>query len=134
MPTTGKNRGDIITITIDGTAVSHSTSHSWDWTGDTLETTDKDGGNDKTFIPGLGSWTNSGEAFVAEDATHGLDELMLLRNQIVDVVRTSGVTGDTQYSGQAILTQISETSSNTELITFSYSLQGTGAWTPATIS
>jgi TP901-1 family phage major tail protein len=134
MPSTGVNHGDIFSLTIAGTAVTHSTSHSFSYDTDTIETTSKDSSQQKSFIPSDQSWSCSGEAFFAEDAAYTFTDLYALKGTIVACVYTSGVTGDNQYTGNGILTNISRTSGHGEAETISYSIQGTGAWTESAVS
>jgi len=92
---------------------------SLDLVGDTLETTDYADSGHRTYIVGLDGWTGSCE--INWDTANSIgvgDEIAALVFSIV---------GDTEkYTGAAIVTGISVSSSVEGLVTATISFQGTG--------
>jgi predicted secreted protein len=90
--------------------------------GDTLETTDYADSGHKTYIAGLDGWTGSCE--VNWDTANTISIGDTIAALIFSVV------GDTEkYTGAAIVTGISVSSSVDGLVTMSVSFQGSGACT-----
>lgn len=106
-----------------------------------FETTCKDSDAESEFKPGSKSWTVSGTANFADDATLGFNTAT---NGVfakwdsqtsIDIVFQTGATGDTKWSGTTYVSSWTLSSSgNDEAVTYDFELQGTGALTMATIS
>jgi len=92
---------------------------SLDLVGDTLETTDYDDSGHRTYIVGLDGWTGSCEINWDTANTIGVGD------EITDLVFS--IVGATEkYTGDAIVTGISVSSSVDGLVTATISFQGTG--------
>lgn len=88
------------------------------------------------FLPDTQTWTISGEALLAFDATNGIDELstIILANTETAIVFQTAVTGDTKWSGDVYFTTLTITGGNSGNATFSFEGQGTGQLTQGTVS
>jgi Phage tail tube protein len=106
-----------------------------------FETTCKDSGANAAFLPGTKSWTASGSANFADDATLGLNTTATgifakwdSQASIAMVFQTAS-TGDTKWSGTAYISSWTLNSSgNDEAVSYDFELQGTGALLQAVIS
>ena len=106
-----------------------------------FETTCKDSGANAAFLPGTKSWTASGSANFADDATLGFNTATTGifaewdSQSTVSVVFQTGSVGDTKYSGTAYVSSWTLNSSgNDEAVTYDFELQGTGALASAIIA
>ncbi len=106
-----------------------------------FETTCKDSGANAAFLPGTKSWTASGSANFADDATLGFNTATTGvfaewdSQSSVALVFQTGVTGDQKWSGTAYVSSWTLNSSgNDEAVTYDFELQGTGALVQATIA
>ena len=142
MATTGLVNGTLIAIYKDVsgtlTKIANATATDMNFTKDTIDATNKDGGNYKEFLVGLNSWTMSIEGIFEEDGSVGtglsFKELLddAVAGDYITVVMTSQVTGDLIVSGSALFTDITWSAPVNDVATFSASLQGSGALTIAT--
>ncbi len=142
MATTGLVNGTLIALykDISGTLtkVANLTSTDFELTKDTIDATNKDGGDYKEFLVGLNSWTLSAEGIFEEDASttgHSPKDLLddIIAGDEITVVMTSNVTGDLKLSGSAVMTSFAWNAPVNDVSTFSCSLQGSGALTVATV-
>lgn len=106
-----------------------------------FETTCKDSGANAAFLPGTKSWTASGSANFADDATLGFNTATTGvfaewdSQSSVALVFQTGITGDQKWSGTAYVSSWTLNSSgNDEAVTYDFELQGTGALVQATIA
>lgn len=139
MPTTGVINTKLLRIYTGGTpaAITCQTNAELSVTNATRQTTCKDSGQWEEYLYAQTSWTMSGEALASFDATNGLEDMydIAAGQTNVSVVFQTGVTGDIKWSGTALVTEWTVSSPGTnENVTFSFTLQGTGALTKATIS
>jgi hypothetical protein len=106
-------------------------------TNSTRQTTCKDSGQWEEFLYGQSNWTMSGEALFSYDATNGGVAVydIAAGQTTIAVVFQTGVTGDIKWSGTALVTEwgLSSQGQN-ENVTCSFSFQGTGVLTKATIA
>lgn len=119
------------------TVLTCQTNASISMSTNMFETTCKDSGAWAEPRPGTKSWTASGEANLAFDATYGIDDLFpLWYNQTeVTVTFQTDVAGDTKYTGSGYISSLEITSNgNDEAVTFSYQLDGAGALIMETVS
>jgi TP901-1 family phage major tail protein len=142
MATTGLVNGTLIAIYKDVagtlTKVANATSSDFELTRDTIDATNKDGGQYKEFLVGLAGWTMNAEGIFEEDGSAtGVSAKDLLDDVIagtaVTVVMTSNVSGDIKVSGSAIISSFAWNAPVNDVATFSVSLQGTGALTVGTV-
>lgn len=106
-----------------------------------FETTCKDSGANSAFLPGTKSWTASGSANFADDATLGFNTATTGifdkwdDQASVSIVFQTGATGDTKWSGTGYISSWTLNSNgNDEAVTYDFEIQGTGALAMATIS
>lgn len=106
-----------------------------------FETTCKDSGANAEFKPGSKSWTVSGTANFADDATLGFNTSstgLFAKwdgQTSIPIVFQTAATGDTNWSGTAYVSSWTLSSSgNDESVTYDFELQGTGALVMAVIS
>jgi len=144
MPTTGVISGGLFRIKVAGEKVVHATSSNLSISLSTTETSSKDtgGGNWTELIPDKLSFSGGCELLFSYDDTisaearidvEGLFDAIVARTG-VEVVFTTGVTGDIEYSGTAFITQLDTTFPDGENATASFQITGSGALAKATIA
>lgn len=139
MPTNGKFDARLLKIYTGGSpvAITHQTNASLSCSADMIDVTTKDSGGDRELLPGTRSWTMSGEAMLAYDAANNYSALFAAwkNGTALTVVIQTGVTGDKKYSGSGYLSSLEQTASGAggDAVSFSYTLEGTGGLTEATI-
>lgn len=149
MATTGLVNGTLVALykdvgtggTEDLQKIANLTSTDFELTKDTIDATNKDGGDYKEFLVGLNSWTMSAEGIFEEDGSVGTDILSpkevlddIIAGDAIKVVMTSKVNGDLKLVGDAVMTSFSWNAPVNDVSTFSCSLQGSGALTVTTHS
>lgn len=144
MPTTGTPKGELYRIQISGTKVGHATSSGIDQSLATQEVSSKDtgGGAYTEAIAAKISWTMPVEfLFNLDDTIDAVNALtyddlntLFKARAPVAVKITTGVVGDTEYSGQALITSLSGSFPNDEVSTGSCTLTGVGELFSAVIA
>jgi predicted secreted protein len=144
MASTGITNGTLIAIYKDVagtlTKIANATSNDFTITKDMIETTNKDSAGAKEFIAGEYGYTMSVEGMFEEDASVGSSiswkEILtdLLAGTSVTIVMTSNVSGDLKLSGSAFFNELNLTAPKNDVVTFTASIQGTGALTVSTIT
>lgn len=137
MPTAGTVLAKTVKFYVGAVAITCQTDASLSMSTNMFETTCKDSGADSAFFPGTKSWTGSGSANLAFDATYGAEELFAAwKDQtLLSMVFQNAVTGDKKYAGSAYVSSLNFNSSgNDEAVSFDYELQGTGALVESTIA
>lgn len=106
-----------------------------------FEVTCKDSGANAAYLPGTKSWTASGSANFADDATLGFNTATTGifdkwdDQASIAIVFQTAQTGDTKWSGTAYVSSWTLNSSgNDEAVTYDFELQGTGPLVMATIA
>ena len=94
---------------------------SIDYAAAALDSSGYDGGQDKTFIPGMKEWSGSFEGF-KDGAPLAVGTLIAFEFQESAVVTQ-------KWTGSGSITNISAGSSVDGIVTYNYSFQGTGALT-----
>lgn len=142
MATTGLVNGTLIALYKDVsgtlTKVANATSSDFELTRDTIDATNKDGGQYKEFLVGLAGWTMNAEGIFEEDGSAtGISAKDLLDDVIagtaITVVMTSNVSGDLKVTGSAVITSFAWNAPVNDVATFSVSLQGSGSLTVGTV-
>jgi TP901-1 family phage major tail protein len=142
MATTGLVNGTLVALWKDiagtPTKVANLTSTDFELSKDTIDATNKDGGDYKEFLVGLSSWTMNAEGIFEEDGSAtGVSAKDLLDDIIagdpITAVMSSAESGDLKLSGSAIITSFAWNAPVNDVSTFSVSLQGTGALTVGTV-
>ena len=101
-------------------------------TGETIEDTSM-GDAARTYIASLKTFTGSLDVFWDETDT-GQGDLDIGSTIILNLYPEGNTTGDTYYTGSAIVTEKSVTASFDGLVEMSVSVQGTGALTEGTVA
>ena len=113
---------------------------SFELNAETREVTSKLDAVYRAYVTSAKNWTISGSAlFVDDDLQWNPDDLYALIGTQVTIKVTQCAAGtvtpvvsETNITGQAILTQISASFPDKDNGTYSFSLQGNGAWTIGT--
>lgn len=119
-------------IKVGSNAVAEVTGFSIEYTSDTVEDT-VIGDTARTYIPTLKSFTASLDAFWDETDTNGQGALTVGTSVTFAVYPEGDTTGDTYYTGSGIITGRTISSSTGEMITASFTVQGSGDLTETTV-
>ena len=119
-------------IKVGSNAVAEVTGFSIEYTSDTVEDT-VIGDTARTYIPTLKSFTASLDAFWDETDTNGQGALTIGSSVTFAVFPEGDTTGDTYYTGSGIITGRTISSSTGEMITASFTVQGSGDLTETTV-
>ena len=119
-------------IKVGSATVAEVKSYSLEESADTIETT-KMGDAARTYLPSLTSFSGSIDCFWDETDTSG--QVALIPGASVTLVfyPEGADSGDTYYSGTALVTGKTITGSFDGMVEASISVQGTGAITTATV-
>lgn len=134
MPSTGAMNGTAILLKIGATNVAKLVSNSFNLNRAAIDVSNKDSGGWQESIYGQGSATIDFEGVFSEDGTWGFDEAyaaMVAKTVLTARIATS-VTGDKYYEGSCLLTSLTQTVPMEDKVTFSGTLQLTGAPTTGT--
>jgi len=119
------------------TAIGGSTSATLSVNQETIDTTNKDSGGNKSFINGARSWTIDSEAFYTQGSSDGetirfktLNDALQNGTRIkVKFSTTTGQAGVVYWDGFGYITSLSVNAGVGEFSTYSVSVQGDGALT-----
>lgn len=126
------HKGSEGTVKVGANAVAEIRSYSIEETSDTLETTSM-GDSARTYTPNLTSWSGSVDVYWDETDTTGQGALTAGAEVTLNVYPEGDTSGDTYYTGSAIVTSVTTNASFDGLIEASVSVQGTGALTSTTV-
>lgn len=103
--------------------------------GETIDVTTKDSAGWAEFLPGVKNWTMSGSGILDFSAYEGPKEIFndLVNGAIATVRFSTSITGDTQFAGSGIYTNLGITAGLEDKVDFSFSIQGTGPLLMSTI-
>ena len=101
-------------------------------TGETLEDTSM-GDTSRSYLASLKTFTGSLDVYWDETDT-GQGDLDIGSTIVLNLYPEGNTTGDTYYTGSAIVTEKSVTASFDGLVEMSVSVQGTGALTEGTVA
>ena len=107
-------------------------SYSLEETADTIEDTTM-GDTSRTYLTGLKTFSGSVDVFWDETDTNGQVSFAVGSSVTLAVYPEGDTSGDTYYSGTAIVTGRTITSSFDGMVEASFTLQGTGALTASTV-
>lgn len=127
------HKGSEGTVKVGSNAVAEIRSYSLEETGDTLETSTM-GDVSRTYVPSLTSWSGSVDVYWDETDTTGQGALTVGAEIVLNVYPEGDTSGDTFYTGSAIVTGVSKNASFDGLVEASISVQGTGALTSSTVA
>ena len=119
-------------IKVGASSVAEIRSYSIEESADTLEDTSM-GNSARTYKPSLTSFSGSLDVFWDETDTSGQGALSIGSEVTLNVYPEGDASGDTYYSGSAIVTGVSRTASFDGLVEASISVQGNGALTASTV-
>jgi hypothetical protein len=127
------HKGSEGTVKVGANAIAELRSWQIEEQADTIEDTTL---NDtaRTFNAGLVSWSGSAEAFWDETDTNGQLALTIGASVTLNVYPEGDSSGDSFYTGTAIVTGITRQSNNESMVEVSFSFQGSGALTADTVS
>lgn len=114
MATTGKVKGTLMLLYVDGVAISGTTSHSMSNAVNMMDATTKDSGGKEEVLPGLRTDSIGFDYLVAFDATYDITLLFALIKNKTKVTLKLGteVVGDPRYTGSAYLESLETTMGN----------------------
>jgi len=127
---THKGSEGIVKVGTD--SVSEVRSYSIEETADTLEDTSM-GDSARTYKSSLTSFSGSLDVFWDETDTAGQGALSIGSEVTLNLYPEGDTSGDTYYTGTAIVTGVSRSASFDGLIEASISVQGNGALTSTTV-
>jgi predicted secreted protein len=119
-------------IKVGTNAVAEVKSYSLEETADTIEDTSM-GDAARTYVASLTSFSASIECFWDETDTNGQVALSVGSSVSLVVFPEGDSSGDTKYTGTAIVTGFTKTGSFDGMVEASISVQGTGALATATV-
>lgn len=120
-------------VKVGANTVAAVRSYSIEETGDTVEDS-VIGTTARTYKPTLTSWTSSMDIYWDESDTTGQGALTIGAEVTVNLYPEGDTSGDTYYTGSAIVTGSSISASFDGMIEGSISLQGTGALSITTVA
>ena len=119
-------------IKVGSNAVAELRSFSIEETGDTVEDTVMTD-TARTYISTLTSFTGSADVFWDETDTSGQGALTVGSSVTINFYPEGADSGDTYYSGTALVTGVTRSASFDGMVEASISLQGSGALTTSTV-
>ena len=120
------------TVKVGANAIAEIRSYSLEETADTLEDTSM-GDGARTYKPSLKTFTGTVDVFWDETDTTGQGALTNGAEVTLAVYPEGDASGDTYYSGSAIVTGVTRTASFDGMVEASISVQGTGDLTATTV-
>jgi hypothetical protein len=120
------------TVKVGSNAIAEIRSFSLEETADTLEDTTM-GDTARTYKSSLTTFTGSVDVFWDETDTSGQGALTIGASVTLNVYPEGDTAGDTYYTGSAIVTGVTRSSSFDGLVEASITVQGSGALTASTV-
>lgn len=136
MPSTGAMNGTAILLKVGGVTVAKLKSNSFKVERASIDVSNKDSGGWKESIYGQGSGGFDFDGVFDEAGTWGFDEAYatMIAKTTLTILYSTAVTGDKSYSGTCILKSITSTAPMEDAVTFSGTLELTGAPTQGTVA
>ena len=119
-------------VKVGSNSVAEIRSYSIEESADTLEDTSM-GDSARTYKPSLTAFSGSLDVFWDETDTSGQGALSIGSEVTLNVYPEGDASGDTYYTGSAIVTGVSRTGAFDGLVEASISVQGNGALTETTV-
>ena len=126
------HKGSEGTVKVGANAIAEIRSYSLEESADTLETTSM-GDTARTYLPSLSTFSGSVDVYWDESDTTGQGALTIGAEITLNVYPEGDTSGDTYYTGSAIVTGVTRNGSFDGMVEASISVQGTGALTSATV-
>jgi len=127
------HKGSEGNVKVGSDAIAELKSWSLEETGDTIEDSTM-GDTARTFQSGLTSWSGSCEAFWDETDTSGQGALTNGAEVTLNMYPEGSTSGDTYYTGSAIVTGITRQAALDGMVEVSFTFQGNGALTETTVA
>ena len=127
------HKGSEGTVKVGANAVAEIKNYSLTETADTIEDTVM-GDTARTYQSSLTSFSGSLEVLWDESDTTGQGALTIGASVTLNVYPEGASSGDTYYTGTAIVTSVAVNGSFDGMVTASISVQGTGALSKTTVS
>ena len=126
------HKGSEGTVKVGSNAIAEIRSYSLEESADTLEDTSM-GDTARTYKSSLTSFSGSIDVFWDETDTSGQGALDIGSEVTLNFYPEGSTSGDTYYTGAAIVTGVSRSASFDGLVEASISVQGTGALSETTV-
>ena len=126
------HKGSEGVVKVGTNTVAEVRSYSIEESADVLEDTSM-GDSAKTYLASLTSFSGSLDVFWDETDTSGQGALTVGSSVTLNVYPEGADSGDTYYSGTALVTGVSRTGSFDGMVEASISVQGSGALTQSTV-
>lgn len=126
------HKGSEGAVYVGANAIAEIKSWSLEESADTLETTTM-GDTERTFVPSLTQWSGGCEAYWDETDTTGQGALTIGASVTLNLYPEGNTSGDTYFSGTALVTGINRQGAFDGMVECSFSFQGTGALTEPTV-
>jgi len=126
------HKGSEGTVKVGSNAIAEIRSYSLEETADTIEDTSM-GDSARTYLASLTTFSGSVDVFWDETDTNGQGALTVGSSVTLNVYPEGSTSGDTYYSGTALVTGVTRSASFDGMVEASISVQGTGALTAATV-
>lgn len=121
------------TVHVGTTAIAEIRSYSFTETADTIEDTTM-GDTSRSYKPSLKSFSGSVDVYWDETDTSGQQALSVGSEVTIKFYPEGAATGDTYYSGSAIVTGLTVNGAFDGMVEASITVQGNGALTKSTAS
>ena len=128
----GTHKGSEGFVKVGSATIAEVKSYSLEESADTIETT-KMGDAARSYLPSLTSFSGSVDCFWDEGDSAGQVALAVGASVTLVFYPEGEASGDTYYSGTALVTGKTITGSFDGMVEASISVQGTGAITTATV-
>tara|TARA_R100000353_G_scaffold173734_1_gene140391 strand:+ start:89 stop:478 length:390 start_codon:yes stop_codon:yes gene_type:complete len=126
------HKGSEGVVKVGTNTVAEVRSYSIDESADVLEDTSM-GDSAKTYLASLTSFSGSLDVFWDETDTSGQGALTVGSSVTLNVYPEGADSGDTYYSGTALVTGVSRSGSFDGMVEASITVQGSGALTQSTV-
>lgn len=126
------HKGSEGVVKVGANTVAEVRSYSIDESADVLEDTSM-GDSAKTYLASLTSFSGSLDVFWDETDTSGQGALTVGSSVTLNVYPEGADSGDTYYSGTALVTGVSRSGSFDGMVEASITVQGSGALTASTV-
>ena len=127
------HKGSEGTVKIGANAIAEIRTWTINETADTLEDTTM-GDSARTYKPSLTSWDGSMDVYWDETDTNGQGAATIGAEITLNVYPEGATSGDSYYTGSAIVTGVSRTGSFDGMVEASLTFQGTGALSASTVA
>jgi len=133
MATAGIQNGTLTLFKDGGVKLDHLTEISWEASVAMIDISTKDSAGNKEILPGQRSYSFSGTAYFAENATEGASEIIAnITGRTAATLRWStGVSGDEYIEASGYASNLSYSAGTEDARSFSYTYECTGAVTVA---